>query len=78
MTFTPENIVENLDKIGPWSMYYLAEIAFYHFFQDEMEPKDTVERLQFMADKGDWPGMVKKYAAEVGYTKFKKGCVNRF
>ena len=35
--FTPENLLENLHKLGPWSAYGLASVALQHYFPDEYD-----------------------------------------
>ncbi len=69
--FTPENLIENLDKLGAWSSYGLASIALQHYFPDEYEPEspstsreaELLEKLGFEF----WGDVVVKYHNEVGY-----------
>lgn len=70
--FTPENLLENLDKLGPWSEYYLASLALQHYFPEEyilegnpstQKELDLVIKLGFQY----WGEVVEKYHKEVGY-----------
>jgi hypothetical protein len=35
--FTPENLIQNIDKLGPWSAYGLAATALSRYFPDEYD-----------------------------------------
>lgn len=68
--FTPENLIDNLDKIGGWSLLSLSEtaIAYYH---PHLKPKDEFERMdivQMINAEPDWYDVVKRYHLEIGYT----------
>ncbi len=77
-----ENIIENIDKIGAWSLYGLAETAINHFYPEykklysEDRPAESASIMAKLCD--DWHGIVVKYQKEVGYKKFRKGYVNEF
>ena len=84
MKYTPENVIENLPNIGPWSSYYLAEIALKHYFPDEIfdGPNWDSSRMVQLADEMGcpyWQDVIIKYQNEVGYneTDFAPDYVNR-
>ena len=81
--FTPDNLIENLEKLGPWSCYGLASEALQHYFPeayDNEERNPTVyEEIELMKkiDCEYWEDVIKKYHAEVGWTgEFNPGWVN--
>lgn len=84
MKFTPENIIENIDKIGPWSAYGLAEEALRHYFPEEFtdDKEWSAERNVELADKLGcqyWTDVIIKFQTEVGYNApdgFCAGAVN--
>ena len=71
--FTPENLIENLPNIGPWSAYGLASSAIQHYFPeiyDEYnycEVEKEVEKMKYMGFDY-WHDVIKKYHEEIGYT----------
>lgn len=72
MKYTPENIIQNLENIGPWSSYYLAEVALKHYFPDEFDEDEIWEasRMVELADELGcpyWQDLIIKYHEEVGY-----------
>lgn len=82
--FTPENLLENLDKLGAWSSYGLASSVLRHYFPDEYDVDEycSVEREIELLSKLDceyWQDAIKKYHNEVGYKANQlsdTGCVN--
>ena len=79
---TPKNLIKNIDRIGGWSLYSLAEIAIQHYYPKEWEEKvdewesNTPQIMSFLCN--DWKGIVIKYQKEIGYKKFSKDYVNKF
>lgn len=83
--FTPENLLENLKKLGPWSSFYLAEksIEYYH---PECKEMDMVKKIDYMASlkcKGkkntNWHDWIVRYQKEVGYkSRFSPKYVNAY
>jgi len=72
LIITPENLIENIDKIGAWSIYGLATEALQHYFQheyDENDSCDTHREVQLLQELGFncWQDIVIKYQKEVGY-----------
>jgi hypothetical protein len=84
-TFTPENLIDNIDKLGRWSAYGLAVDALQHYFPDDYEDEDNapdVEQEVKLLDKSGcqyWHDLVVKYHKEVGYKgPFNPDAVNEF
>ncbi|MEO7048908.1 MAG: hypothetical protein ABI091_26635 [Ferruginibacter sp.] len=82
-TFTVDNLLENIDKIGAWSSYGLAEEALQHYFPNEYDDEtgkcpSTMEEVELMKSLGcnSWHDMIKKYHKEIGY-KRKDGTFNK-
>ena len=81
--FTPENLIANLDKIGPWSCYGLASEALQHYFP-ERYPCDVETECNLMYSMGcdSWQDVVVKYHNKVGYKAqeghFNPGAVNEY
>lgn len=71
MVFTPENLIENMDKLGPWSARVLFEEAMEHYFPEEWGdgPKDWLF-LELPEQLGceTWQDVVRKYHTEIGYS----------
>lgn len=67
----PHNLLENLDIIGGWSAYYLAEIAFRHYYPELCSVSAINKQLDFLSDKPEnsfnWDDWIIKYQTEVGY-----------
>jgi hypothetical protein len=84
--FTPGNLLENLEKLGPWSAYGLAVEALQHYFPDaydEDEYCDTAKEVEMLYKLGcnSWQDAIIKYQKEVGYVApngFNPGAVNEF
>jgi hypothetical protein len=83
--FTPENLIDNLDKVGPWSMYALASMALEHYFPNEYPPciesPSTAREAELLEKMGlkYWDDLVVKFAKEVGYKEpFNPEYVNEF
>ncbi len=72
--FTPENLLENIDKLGAWSSYGLAQHALDHYFPGEYDEwgwcgiDREVELLEKLDCKG-WQDVIIKYHKEVGYSE---------
>src|SRR5690242_1987567 len=60
-TFTPANIAERINEVGPWSLFYLAEIAFKHYYPETIKGNsyENVEKMDGI--NKDWQGVVIKY-----------------
>lgn len=79
--FTPENLIENIDKLGPWSSYGLASTALQHYFPEEYDENgycDTFREADLLKKIGFtyWQEVVVKYQKEVGYAMFNPDAVN--
>lgn len=70
--FTTYNLIDNLDKLGPWSSYGLASMALEHYFPgiEELEGLELIEAeclcLEIMGFEY-WDDVIKKYHTEIGY-----------
>lgn len=69
--FTPSNLIENIDKVGPWSAYGLAAIALKHYFPED-HPEDgisTEDQIKLIGKLGceTWHDVIIKFQNEVGY-----------
>jgi len=86
LIITPENLIENIDKIGAWSIYGLASQALQHYFPSEYDENDYCEvsrEVELLAQLGFdcWQDVVIKYQTEVGYVApngFNPDYVNEF
>ena len=84
--FTPENLLENIDKLGPWLAYGLASEALQHYFPDDYDEDgycDTAEEVKLLDRLGCqyWHDAIVKYQNEVGYVApsgFDPDAVNEF
>lgn len=72
--FTVENLLDNLDKLGPWSMYALASeaLSFYYpdLYNDETgECPEVMEEVELTKKLGCqyWDELVIKFHKEIGY-----------
>lgn len=82
--FTPENLIENIDRLGPWSSYGLASEALKHYFPkmyDEDGYCDIIKEVELLKKLGFvyWNEVIVKYQTEVGYKAengFNPDCVN--
>jgi len=84
--FTPENLLDNLDKLGAWSSYGLASEALQYYFPDAYDEDgycDTLEEVKLLNKLGCkyWQDAIVKYHTEVGYVSpngFNPDAVNEF
>ena len=82
--FTPENLLENIDKLGPWSAYGLASKALQHYFPDAYDEDCDISEEVKLLDKLEcqyWHDVIVKYHNEVGYVApngFNTDAVNEF
>ena len=84
--FTPENLLHNLERLGPWSAYGLASEALQHYFPDAYDEDgycDTCEEVKLLDKLGCqyWHDAIIKYHKEVGYVApngFNPDAVNEF
>jgi hypothetical protein len=72
MIITTENLIENLPKLGGWSLFSLAESAIQHYFPSEFDENDYCETrrvVELMRKLGciTWIQVIEKYHTEVGY-----------
>lgn len=72
--FTPENIIDNIDKLGPWSAYGLASTALQHYFPDEYDEEGNCNEgsgreveLCRKLSCNYWQDIIIKFQKEVGY-----------
>lgn len=70
--FTPENLLDNLHKLGAWSSYGLASIALQHYFPEEYDQNDgcdTNREVELLEKLGVnyWQDAIVKYHKEIGY-----------
>jgi hypothetical protein len=81
MEITTENLLDNLESLGPWSRFGLAEKAFKHYYPwysglYEMNP---VSAITAMATKEeDWDKLIERYHKEEGYRFLSPDYVNEF
>ena len=73
--FTPENLLDNLDKLGAWSCYGLASNALRYYFPDEYDDDGEFEpSVQLEVELMDligcefWTDAIIKYHKAVGYS----------
>jgi len=86
MIFTKENLIENLDKVGPWSMLCLAEEAVEHYFpwDDEYGSREVKETVKLVKQLGyeNFQDLVEKFHTDVGYKPeegtFNSDCINQY
>lgn len=85
--FTPENLIENIDKLGAWSSYGLAEQAIEHYHpeclgMEGMEKLNYISNLKCNGEENThWQDWIIKYQKEVGYNApngFNPKCVNKY
>lgn len=84
--FTPENLIDNIEKLGPWSAYGLAAEALRYYYPgsyDEDSGCDINEEVRLLRDLGceSWDDLVVKFQNEVGYIApngFHCGAVNNY
>lgn len=71
--FTPENLLDNLDKLGCWSTYGLASDALSHYFPEEYKDEDnqpsTIREIELVHELGleYWEDVIRKYHTEIGW-----------
>jgi hypothetical protein len=70
--FTPENLIQNIHLVGPWSAYGLASEAIQHYFPKEYDEEgncDISTEVKLMYDLGcdNWHDVIIKFHKEVGY-----------
>jgi hypothetical protein len=88
--FTPDNLIENIEKVGAWSSYGLASAALQHYFPSEYDENGNCEKgvireieLCNMLDCKYWQDVIIKFQNEVGYkvtnpNGFSPDCVNEY
>ena len=74
--FTPENLLNNLYRLGAWSSYGLACEALKYYFPDykdkaEKHEQDIKLEVELLESLGcfDWQGLIIKYHKEIGYKR---------
>jgi len=74
MIFTPQNLIENISKLGAWSAYGLAIEALQYYFPNEYDfHGDCKGGTQIEAELltelnlNSWQDVIIKYQNEVGY-----------
>lgn len=72
--FTPDNIIENIKRVGPWSAYGLASSALQYYFPDEYdEDGNCIGEVQREIDLCRslgctyWQDVIIKFEKEIGY-----------
>jgi hypothetical protein len=70
---TPDTLIDNLDDLGPWSMFHLANIAMVHYFPVLLSNKDIANQIDIMHRitlnfDMRWDDWVIMYHFDVGYT----------
>jgi|GEM_PF-6066714 hypothetical protein len=76
--FKTSEILDNLQNIGPWSLYGLAIEALHHYFPEEFDLSDdgsefhkdgVLAEIKLMESLGCnmWDELIKKYHNEIGY-----------
>lgn len=87
--FTTENLIVNIEKLGPWSSWGLASEALQHYFPNQYDNDgncigDVQREAELCQQLGCtyWHDVVVKYHKEVGYKAhegiFPKDCVNEY
>jgi hypothetical protein len=82
--FTPENLFDNLDRLGGWSMYALAEEAMFHYFPNLKRIKSPGKQIQRMCEISNeygmdwWIDWIILYHLDVGYKNFNSDYVNGY
>ncbi len=83
MIYTPQNLIENLENIGPWSTYGLASEALLHYFPDYYDENDYCDplvecKLPEKLGCVTWQDVIIKFQTEIGYkaTYFNPKAVN--
>jgi len=86
MIFKPENIINQLDDVGPWSFYFLGEVAIKYYYKWYR----GLYTMNFLAamDKArevepDWRRLIVRFDKEVGFKNhfpngFPNGYVNQY
>lgn len=81
--FTSENLLDNLDKLGPWSNYGLSTEALQFYFPKEYDEDgdcfDGIEKEVELCRKlgcKNWTELIIKYHKEIGYKCFNPEYVN--
>jgi hypothetical protein len=72
LVFTPNNLIDNLDKLGPWSIYFLASEALKQFFPEvykngDLSVQEEAKLMEEMLGCQHWDEVVLKYQNEIGY-----------
>lgn len=70
--FTPKNLLDNIDRLGPWSCFALAEHAILHYFPRMKKIKGTAEQICKMAELSTkyemcWQDWIILYQLDIGY-----------
>jgi hypothetical protein len=84
MIITPENLIENLHTLGPWSLFGLTEEAMFHYHPELQSIQDVTSRLDKMLSLSrgmTWKDWIVKYDKEIGYhapNGFNPMAVNEF
>lgn len=70
--FTPENLMKNIDRLGPWSNFALAEIAIFHYFPKVKQDDDSAKEIDLMSKlchkyEMYWSDWIIMYHYDVGY-----------
>lgn len=81
--FTKENLIDNINKLGPWSAYGLASEALRFYFPDEYnddEDTSTAREAELLIEMGFkyWTDVIEKYHKDVGYSKLDPTYVNEY
>ena len=71
---TPDNLIENIEKLGGWSLYGLASTALKHWFPNEYDEDGNCiagldREIELCSKIGCdlWSDVVIKFQNEVGY-----------
>jgi hypothetical protein len=84
MKITAENLFENMDRLGPWSLYTLAEEAMFYYFPYLKRIKDPAKQIGRMCEISNeygivtWMDWIILYHIDVGYKHFNDDYVNAF
>jgi hypothetical protein len=83
IVFTPENLLDNIESLGPWSSYALAEIAICHYFPDVRKIKKPVDLIKAMSDlcfiyEMYWSDWIIMYHNDIGYKRINPRFVNEY
>lgn len=83
--FSPKNVHKRIDEVGPWSYFFLSEIAFkyyYKWYAGLYEMNLTAAISAISKHEPDIDALIVRFQKDYGYHKlyktFPKGYVNQW